>query len=121
VSAFDILGEVGPQQLFAGYVARAIHGDRITLAIVEIDPEADLPEHQHENEQLGVVVRGALTFRVGGEERALGPGGMWRIPANTPHSARAGPEGAVAIDVFTPTRDDWNALDPEEPRRPTWP
>ena len=92
--------------------------DRVT--IVEIDPDAELPVHSHENEQLGMVVRGSMRFRIGDEERDLGPGGMWRIPPNTPHSARAGPDGAVALDVFTPTRDDWKSLETEEPRRPTW-
>jgi quercetin dioxygenase-like cupin family protein len=120
VSAFDDLGEIAPQQLFAGYLARTIHGERITFAIVEIDPDSDLPVHHHENEQLGMVVRGSMTFRVGDEERDLGPGGMWRIPPNTPHSARAGQDGAIALDVFTPTRDDWKSLETEEPRRPTW-
>ena len=121
MSAFDDLGEIAPQQLFAGYLARTIHGERITFAIVEIDAGADLPVHHHENEQLGMVVRGTMTFRVGDEERDLAPGGMWRIPPNTPHSARAGPDGAVALDVFTPTRGDWRALETEEPRLPTWP
>jgi quercetin dioxygenase-like cupin family protein len=121
VSAYDDLAEVSPQQLFAGYLARTIHGERISLAIVEIDPDAELPEHQHENEQLGMVVSGSLTFRVGDEERDLGPGGSWRIPPNTPHSARGGPHGAVALDVFTPTRDDWKAIEGTEPRPPRWP
>lgn len=118
---FEDLGNLAPQQLFAGYLARTLHGDAITMAIVEIDPGAALPEHHHENEQLGMVLRGSMTFRVGEEERELGPGGMWRIPSNAPHSATAGPDGAIALDVFTPTRDDWKALDAEEPRPPRWP
>ena len=121
MGAFDDLSEIAPQQLFTGFLARAIHGERITLAVVEIDPGAALPEHQHENEQLGLVIRGSLTFRVGGEERELGPGAGWRIPADTPHSATGGPEGAVVLDVFTPTRDDWKALGSEELRPPVWP
>jgi quercetin dioxygenase-like cupin family protein len=121
VTAFEELGNVAPQQLFEGYLARTLHGDAITMAIVEIDPGAALPGHRHVNEQLGMVLRGSMTFRVGGEERVLGPGGMWRIPSNVPHSATAGPDGAVALDVFTPTRDDWKALDAEEPRSPRWP
>jgi len=121
VSAFDDLGGLAPQQLFAGFLARSLHGERITLAVVEIDPGAALPEHHHENEQLGMVLRGTLRFRVGDEERELGPGGTWRIPSNMPHSATAGPNGAVALDVFTPTRDDWQALDAESPREPLWP
>src|SRR5262245_12279304 len=111
VRHFDDLGSLPPQQLFAGYLARAIHGERITLAVVEVDPGAALPEHHHANEQLGMVLRGTMRFRIGDEEQELGPGQTWRIPPDVPHSAVAGPDGAVALDVFTPTRDDWTAIE----------
>jgi quercetin dioxygenase-like cupin family protein len=62
-----------------------------------------------------------MTFRVGDEERELGPGGTWTIAANVPHSAIAGPEGAVVIDVFAPPRGDWAALDALQLRPPHWP
>jgi quercetin dioxygenase-like cupin family protein len=121
MSSFDDLSAIGPQQLFAGYLARAVHGEGLTFAVVEIEPGAALPEHHHENEQLGMVLRGSMTFRVGDEVRELGPGGIWRIPPNVPHSASGGPDGAVALDVFTPPREDWKALDADEPQPPLWP
>jgi quercetin dioxygenase-like cupin family protein len=121
VSAFDELAAIQPQALFQGIAARAVHGKRITLAVVELDPDSVLPEHSHENEQLGMVLTGSLTFRVGGEERVLGPGETWRIESNTPHEARTGPEGAVVVDVFTPARDDWDAAERLRARPPRWP
>ena len=121
MSAFDDLSDIGPQQLFAGYLARAVHGDGLTFAVVEIEPGAALPEHHHANEQLGMVLRGSMTCRVGDEERELGPGGVWRIPPNVPHSASGGPDGAVALDVFTPPRDDWKSIAADEPRSQRWP
>jgi quercetin dioxygenase-like cupin family protein len=121
VSAFEELAAIGPQDIWRGVAARAVHGERITLGIVELEPGAVVPEHSHENEQLGIVLAGSLTFRVGDETRELGPGGTWRIPANTPHDVTAGPEGAVVLDVFAPTRDDWAAFEPQAPRKPLWP
>jgi quercetin dioxygenase-like cupin family protein len=91
-------------------VARSVHGDRITMSVVELDPGALVAEHSHENEQLGIVLRGTMDFRVGDERRELGPGGTWCIPANAPHEATAGPQGAVVIDVFAPPRDDFREL-----------
>jgi quercetin dioxygenase-like cupin family protein len=41
----------------------------------------------------------------------LGPGDTWRIPGGVPHEVTAGPEGALAVECFTPARDDWAALD----------
>ena len=121
MSAFEHLGVVAPQQLFVGYLARTINGERLTCAIVEIDPRSRLPEHRHDNEQLGMLLRGSMTFRIGDEERELVPGDTWSIPSGTPHSASAGPDGAIALDVFAPTRDDWKALDAQDPRAPRWP
>jgi quercetin dioxygenase-like cupin family protein len=121
VSAFDELAAIGPQDIWNGVVVRAVHGERITLGVVELEPDSIVPEHSHENEQLGMVLSGSLSFRVGNESRELGPGGTWRIPANTPHEVETGPDGAVVIDVFVPTRDDWSAFEPQAPRAPRWP
>jgi len=121
LSAFDELGRIAPLPIWEGIVARAVGGERITLAIVELEPGAIVAEHAHENEQLGIVLRGVMQFRVADEERELGPGGTWTIPPNTPHEAVAGPDGAVVIDVFAPPRDDWAALEPLAARPPRWP
>jgi len=121
VSAFDELGAIGPQDIWNGVSVRAVHGERITLGVVELEPDSVVSEHSHENEQLGMVLSGSLTFRVGDESRELGPGATWRIPANTPHEVVTGPGGAIVIDVFAPTRDDWAAFEPQAPRAPRWP
>jgi quercetin dioxygenase-like cupin family protein len=120
-SAFDELERIAPLPIWQGIVARGLSGGRITLAVVELDAGAVVAEHAHENEQLGIVLRGSMSFRVGEEFRELGPGGTWTIPANTPHEATAGPDGAVVIDVFAPPRADWSALEPLEARPPRWP
>jgi quercetin dioxygenase-like cupin family protein len=91
------------------------------LAVVELEPGAVASEHSHENEQLGIVLQGTITFRVGDDERELGPGETWCIPGNTPHEATAGPEGTVVIDVFSPPRDDFRRQPAQEPRPPKWP
>ena len=102
--------------------ARRVEGERITLAIVELAPNAVVPEHRHAAEQLGMVIQGQMHFTVDGETRDLGPGGTWRILGDRPHDVVAGPDGAVVIDVFTPIRSDWAdraIVDPSPP--PKWP
>lgn len=102
--------------------ARRIEGDRITLAVVELAPDAVVPGHQHEAEQLGMVIEGNVVLTLGDERRELGPGGTWRIPTNVPHQVTAGPDGATVIDIFAPPRHDWDAL-PVSPAHPAlrWP
>ena len=120
MGAFYDLADIAPQRIWDRIAARSVNGERITLAVVELDPNAVVTEHSHEQEQLGIVLRGTMDFRVGDERRELGPGATWRIPSNTPHEAIAGPDGAVVIDVFAPTRDDWAELESLE-REPRWP
>ena len=115
------LSTIAPIQVWDGVRARRVQGDRITLAVVELDPNVIVPEHRHPSEQHGIVITGHVTFTVGEERRVIGPGGTWRILGDVPHSAAAGPEGAVLIDVFSPIRSDWDALPLLDPTDPVWP
>jgi quercetin dioxygenase-like cupin family protein len=112
VQPFDVWGEA--------VRARKIEGERQTLAVVELAPNAVVPEHRHESEQIGICIEGSITFTIDGETRQLGPGGTWRILSNRPHVAQAGPDGAIVIDVFAPVRSDWQ-FEMLEPRTPVWP
>jgi quercetin dioxygenase-like cupin family protein len=121
VSAFADAGGIPPQQIWDGILARAVHGERVTLTLLELDPNAVVPEHSHENEQLGMLIEGAATFTIGGETRDVEPGGTWCILANVPHSVLTGPDGAVLVEIFSPVRADWSAHPLLEPRPPRWP
>ena len=121
MAGFDALDGIGPQRIWDGVAVRTVDGERVTLGVVELDPNSVVPEHAHENEQLGMVLQGSLTFRIADEARELGPGGTWAIPPNVPHEVRVGPEGAVVVDVFAPVRDDWASLERQASREPRWP
>jgi len=121
MSAFDELESIRPQLLAEGYLARAVHGEQLTMAVVEVEPRAELPEHRHANEQFGIVIEGSLVVRVGDETRTVEPGGIWRIPSDTPHAATGGERGAVVLDVFSPPRADRAAHERLDAALPRWP
>jgi quercetin dioxygenase-like cupin family protein len=121
VSAFDSLSTLDLQRIWDGVHARVVHGERQTFSVVELDPDTVVPEHHHEQEQLGMCLTGTLLFRVGGESRQLQPGDTWSIPSKVPHDVHVGPEGAVVVDVFAPTRDDWREAPTVDTREPRWP
>lgn len=121
MGVFEHLDGIGPQAVWDGVAARAVNGERMTMSVIELDPGAVVPEHRHENEQLGLVLHGMLIFRVGDETRECHPGETYRILADTPHEATAGPDGAVVLDVFAPIRADWEAFEPQNPAAPRWP
>ena len=118
MSAFDELRAISPLQVWPGLIARALTGKEATLAQIELEPNVDVPEHEHVNEQIGILTGGTMTFRIGDEEKELQPGATWVIPAHVPHSVTAGPDGAALIEVFVPRRDDWADRDVLEPRAP---
>jgi quercetin dioxygenase-like cupin family protein len=119
--ALSDLADIPVTPIWEGAIARRVRGDRLELVVLELAPNAQVPEHRHPQDQHGIVIEGTLRFRVGDEERDLGPGGTWRVPGGVPHAAVAGPAGAVAIDVFAPVRDDWDGFGEEPPRTPRWP
>jgi quercetin dioxygenase-like cupin family protein len=121
VSAFGDVSSLDLQRIWNGVYGRVVHGERITLGVIELDPGSVVPEHSHDNEQLGLCLRGSLVFRVGDESRELGAGETWCIPGGVPHEVHVGLDGAVVVDVFTPTRDDWRDAERVEERTPRWP
>lgn len=118
---FEAIRNVRPHLLRDGITARSLNGQRMTLAVVDLDANAHLPEHHHENEQMGFVIKGTLDFRIGSDRSVLHPGDMYAIPSHVPHEAIAGPEGATVADVFAPIRGDWAALKRGEPAPGNWP
>jgi quercetin dioxygenase-like cupin family protein len=121
VSAFGSLSSLDLQRIWEGVHGRSIHGERLTLGVIELDADSVVPEHSHEHEQLGICLSGSLVFRVGDESRELGPGETWTIPGGVPHEVHVGPEGAVVLDVFAPTRDDWRDAPQVDARNLRWP
>ncbi len=121
MGVFDDLAALPPLPIWDGIAARAVESERLTLSVVELDPDAVIPEHSHANEQVGLLLTGSMRFRVGDETRDAVPGTTWTIPPNVPHQVEVGPEGAVVVEAFAPRRDDWSAVLREAPRPPRWP
>jgi len=47
VSAFAGLSSLDLQRIWDGVHGRVVHGERITLGVIELDPESVVPEHRH--------------------------------------------------------------------------
>ena len=86
---------------------RALTGAHLMLNMVTLEPGAVVPEHSHDNEQMGYVVRGTLVLTIGGETRNLTPGDCYLAPAGIPHSATTLADGCDVLDVFSPPRADY--------------
>ena len=115
------LAELEPLAIWPGVVARTVSGDRLTLAVVDLEPNSDVAEHHHDNEQLGVVLKGEITFTIDGTVRSLHAGDSYVIPSDVPHSAVAGSAGATVVDVFAPMRADWESKERLPAGAGNWP
>lgn len=81
-------------------------GERLMVVQFDIAQGAEVPPHVHPHEQVGHVVSGTMRFRIGDEERELGAGDGYAVPGGVLHGA-TGVTDVVAVDSFTPVRDDY--------------
>ncbi|HUU65088.1 MAG TPA: cupin domain-containing protein [Dehalococcoidales bacterium] len=96
-------------ELFPGIKAHIISADRITLSFANCEPNAQLPSHRHVNEQMLIVLDGAIDLVVEGKQYHVEKGDVVVLPSNTEHGAHFTGKGARVIDVFSPPRQDFVA------------
>ena len=121
MSVFQTVAKLRPTRIWDGVLARTVNGDRLSIGFVDIDPNMLVPEHRHENEQVGFVLRGSVTMVVDGQARELRVGETYTIASQVPHTAKAGVDGVSVVDVFAPVREDWKSKPTVDPFPPRWP
>lgn len=99
--------KLAPKVLAPGVTAKIASGERMMLSLVTFAPDAVVPMHSHPHEQMGMIVSGTLEFTIAGETRVLAGSGMVFVPGGVPHAAKAGPGGALALEVFSPPREEF--------------
>ena len=99
--------ELGRHTIFPGVHIRTAAADKMMMSVVTIEPHAVVLEHSHPHEQVGMVLMGAAVFTIGGEEKTLEAGDLYRIPGGVPHKVVALDAAVVALDVFDPVREEY--------------
>ncbi len=83
-----------------------IHGLTITVARLRCKKGAIVPTHSHVNEQITTIEQGAMLFITPTEQIVVRAGESLCIPPDVPHSVET-LEDCVALDIFSPVREDW--------------
>jgi quercetin dioxygenase-like cupin family protein len=83
-----------------------IHGSHITVARLHTKKGSLVPTHSHVNEQITTMEQGSMLFVTPTEKIVVRAGESLVIPPNVPHSVES-LEDCVAIDIFSPVREDW--------------
>ncbi len=95
------------QQVFDGVSIRTIHGENLMMSYVHLQPHSIVAEHSHHHEQMGMVLEGSFELTIDGESRTLNKGDTYLIPSHVKHSAKANDKPAIALDIFSPPREDY--------------
>jgi quercetin dioxygenase-like cupin family protein len=83
-----------------------VFGERTLMTEFVLTKDSDLPQHSHPYEQTGYLVKGHILLKIGSVQHDTRPGDSWCIPAGAVHGARI-LEDSVAIEVFSPVREDY--------------
>jgi len=88
-----------------------VYGDRTLMVEFRLHKGAILPLHSHPHEQIGYLVKGQIRLTFGAEVHDVLPGDSWCIPGDVLHCAEI-IEESVAVEVFSPVREDYLASAP---------
>ncbi|MFN3324219.1 MAG: cupin domain-containing protein [Bryobacteraceae bacterium] len=94
------------EQMNALVSRQVIHSANMTVSRLHLKQGAVVPEHSHVNEQITVLEQGRLRFVLNGAETIVEAGQALVIPPNAVHRVEA-LEDSVAMDLFSPRREDW--------------
>jgi quercetin dioxygenase-like cupin family protein len=94
-------------ELAPGVRMRPLFGEGAMLNLLDFEPDAQVPQHSHPHEQLGLVIEGVLMLAIDGVEHRLRPGDGYQIPGGVEHGAWTEGEPCRVLDVFQPVREDY--------------
>jgi quercetin dioxygenase-like cupin family protein len=98
---------VPKQEMTTGLMRQFITASRLTIARLEMKKGCRVASHSHENEQVTIVLSGALKFDVAGKEIVVRGGETLELPPHVPHAVVEVLEDSQVVDVFSPIRQDW--------------
>jgi quercetin dioxygenase-like cupin family protein len=99
--------ECGRHTIFPGVHVRTAAADRMMLSLVDLEPHSVVEEHAHPHEQVGMLIAGRAVFTIGGVEKTLQAGDLYRIPGNVRHKVVVLDQPAKALDIFCPVREEY--------------
>lgn len=91
-----------------GWRGKLFHSAHMTFAHWVFDPGADIPAHEHAQEEVWHVIEGRLELTIADDRCVAGPGMVAIVPAGARHSVMALSDGKAIVADF-PVRPDFAA------------
>ena len=95
------------QEIAEGVSIRTIWGEKVMMSYIECAPHAVVPMHSHPHEQTGMVLEGEFDFTIGDDTRRLRTGEAYVIPGGVEHGLVALEGWSLALDIFSPVREEY--------------
>ena len=93
-----------------GVERRLGYTDNLMMVIIDFEdgPQTEPdPPHAHPHEQVSYVAEGEIFFFLEDECERLGPGDMFLVPPDMPHSIQLLSKHVRLVDCFHPIREDF--------------
>jgi len=94
-------------QLVPGANSRLIGTRGFQASFLRMDPGSTFAAHLHPEEQLMIVMRGAIDELILNQTTPMVKGSLLLLPAGMVHGGSIGPLGCDVLDVFWPARPDY--------------
>jgi unsaturated pyranuronate lyase len=102
------LNEVEADAVNASYLRKAVYGETLAVAQVDVQKGEVTEMHSHDTEEVIYVLKGAWLFHLPDGDVVLKDNQMLCIPAGSQHSSEV-LEDTVAIDICSKNRPDWQS------------
>jgi quercetin dioxygenase-like cupin family protein len=104
------LSDITPEVIAQGRMRYLTHLSNLMMVVIDFhDGPTSQPDppHSHPHEQISYVVSGEINFVLENEVTRLGPGDIFTVPPNAPHSIQLLTENVRLVDTFSPIREDF--------------
>lgn len=99
--------QVQSKEIAPGAKIRPIWGEKVMMVFITLEEGSVVPLHTHPHEQMGMVLEGEFELAIAGEKRVVKQGDAYLVPSNVEHTAVASRGKALALDIFSPPREDF--------------
>ena len=103
---FYDLDKLENDEVNKSYLRKAVYGESLTVAKVEVKEGETTQPHAHDTEEVIFVLKGAWLFHLPEGDVVLRENQMLCIPAGVEHSSEV-VEDTVALDICSKHRPDW--------------
>jgi len=103
---YDLL-QTQSKEMAPGVIIRPIWGEKVMMVHITLEDGAVDPLHSHPHEQMGMGLEGEFELSIAGEKRVVKQGDAYFVPSGVEHIAVANRGRAIALDIFSPPREDF--------------